>query len=82
MTLRVLAPMAQIRRQVLPASLPLAEGDIYTVEDVCALLKVDKKTISRAVHEGQLPVIRLGAKGRVWRFYRHDVLNLRTGGPR
>ena len=78
---KIIPPSQLIKSQVLPARAgTVTPDDICTVKDVCALLKVDRRVIYRAVEEGRLPVMRLGAKGHVWRFYKPDVLRLREGG--
>lgn len=45
-------------------------GDILTTEEAAALLRVDTRTLYASVHAGAVPVIRLGATGRTWRFSR------------
>jgi excisionase family DNA binding protein len=79
---RNLSPSALIKARVLPPEpATIQAGDICTVQEVCALLKVDKRMIYRAIEEGRLPVIRLGEKGRVLRVHKADLLQLRKGAP-
>lgn len=48
--------------------------DILTIDEAAVLLKTSAKSVQRAVHRGQIPVIRLGETGKVWRFLREDLL--------
>jgi excisionase family DNA binding protein len=57
----------------------ILEQDIWTVQEVAAWLRVDKKTIYRAIADGRLPVLRLGASRRTLRCVKADVLALREG---
>lgn len=54
--------------------------DFLDVAGVCLLLHLDRREIYRAVHAGRLPVMRFGIRGKVWRFYKPDVLKLRETG--
>ena len=55
----------------------LKRADFCNAQGVADLLGVDRRTIYRAVADGRLPVIRLGAKGKAYRFYKPDALRLR-----
>ena len=77
---RVLPPLQQIRAQVQrlePRATP--SDEMLTVAELSQWLRVAKTTIYRAVEEGRLPVLRLGAKGRVWRFSKQDILHVTEG---
>lgn len=58
-----------------PAS--ITPDDFMDVAGVCRLIRVTRQDIYAAVHTGQLAVMRFGKKGKVWRFYKPDVLKLR-----
>lgn len=79
----IIPPSKLIRSQIAPElSKTMTPDDICTVQEICTWLKVDRKTIYRAVADGRLPVIRLGASGLTLRFYKPDVLRMRGKDPR
>lgn len=85
MALRIVTPREAMKANLIPSdALPAT----VTVEDFCdvkgaaALLGVHPSVIHRAVHDNKVPVMRLGKIGRVWRFYKPDLLKMREGGRR
>lgn len=48
----------------------LRPGDVLTVRDVCALLKMHHKTVQRHAKEGTIPAKRIGGE---WRFVRSEI---------
>ncbi|OCB02198.1 transcriptional regulator [Acidithiobacillus ferrivorans] len=47
-----------------------ADGEILTLEEVAAYLKVGKKTVYRLAQQGQIPSFKLGG---TWRFRRTEL---------
>lgn len=81
MALRVVTPKDLMKASLIQSdALPATVGidDFCDVQGAATLLGVSRSVIHRAVHDGKVPVMRLGKKGRVWRFYKRDLLSLRT----
>ena len=53
---------------------PLAEVRFLTVAEVASLMRVSKMTVSRLVHAGELPAVRVGRSFRVPEQAVHDYL--------
>ena len=47
------------------------KGDVYTIEEVASILKVNKRTVYRWVEAGDLKVARLGRK--TYRVFESDL---------
>lgn len=52
------------------------ESEIMTAVEAAAYLRVDVRTLYASVHAGTLPVLRLGATGKTWRFVRSELAKL------
>ncbi|UAW08005.1 hypothetical protein Mx4_p06 [Myxococcus phage Mx4] len=65
--------LSVVRGGVKPVAQAAATGDaLLTVEDVCALLKVERKKVLRLKDHGHLPCVRLPGEC-ILRFRRIDV---------
>lgn len=53
------------------------EGVEYlTVEEAAKLLRTSEGAICKAIHDGALPTMILGERGKTWRIWRHDLPKL------
>ena len=52
---------------------------LYSVKEVCGILKVKRVLVSRLIHSGRLRAFKLGG-GRLWRIRERDLKGLIRGG--
>ena len=48
-------------------------GKFLTIKDVCAELKITRKTVIRWIKAGELKAFKLGSGGRLWRIRERDL---------
>ena len=48
-------------------------GKLLTIKDVCAELKVNRKTILRWIEAGELKAFKLGSGRRLWRIKEQEL---------
>ncbi len=48
-------------------------GKLLTIKDVCAELKVNRKTILRWIEAGELKAFKLGSGRRLWRIREREL---------
>jgi excisionase family DNA binding protein len=52
---------------------------LYSVKEVCGILKIKRVLVSRLIHSGRLRAFKLGG-GRLWRIRERDLKRLIRGG--
>jgi excisionase family DNA binding protein len=45
---------------------------MFTIKEICAELKVTRKTVIRWIEAGELKAFKLGSGRRLWRIREHD----------
>ena len=54
--------------------------NLYSIKEVCGILKVKRVLVSRLIHSGRLRAFKLGG-GRLWRIRERDLRRfIRAGG--
>jgi excisionase family DNA binding protein len=48
-------------------------GKFLTIKDVCAELKITRKTVIRWIKAGELKAFKLGSERRLWRIRERDL---------
>jgi len=57
-------------------------GKILTIKDICAELKVTRKTVISWIGTGELKAFKLGSGGRLWRIRERDLQTFIKNQPK